>query len=91
MWGKDRKICPVGHCQVSRGLPSVARLIQKTYFSTYPYIHDRFFFLHTFYFWTLISNNAVTLIADVCHIVMIFTDVITSGDINLNDGVRDVL
>ena len=51
-------------------------------FSCTPFISERRF-----------SNNAVTWIADVRHIVMTLlwrNDVITFSDINLNDGVRDV-
>ena len=34
-----------------------------------PHTLDRFFFLHNFDFWKWIFDNAVTSIADVCHIV----------------------
>ena len=51
VWGVDRKIRPEDHCLASRGFPSDSRLwSQGTNFST----HDRFFFLHTFHFWSQI-------------------------------------
>ena len=40
------------------------------FFLPVPHTHDRFFFLHTFHFWKWVFDNAVTLIADICHIVI---------------------
>ena len=52
----------------------------------------RFFFLHTFHFWTWFCNNAVPSIADVRHIITLtFSYGITFGDVKLYDEVRNVL
>ena len=56
-----------------------------------PQTHDSFFFLHTFHFWKWLFDNAVTLIADIRHIIIdntvTISDVIIISDVNLNDGI----
>ena len=90
MWGIDRKIRPEDYYMASRGLPSDARLWSRgTYFLSTPHTQDGFFFLQTFHFWTWIFNNAVSLIANVRRVT--FSDVIKFTDVNLNDGIHDVL
>ena len=53
--------------------------------------NDSFFFSHTFHFWKWLFDNAVTLIADVRHIIIdntvTISDVIIISDVNLNDGI----
>ena len=70
MRGVDRKIRPEDHCLASLGLMPDSDCEGRIFLYT-SHTHDRFFYLHTFCFWTYIFlKDAVTLTADVLHIVM---------------------
>ena len=58
VYGVDRKICHEGHWSASRGLPSDAEQWSRVSdFLSTPYTHDRYFFLHTFWFTTFDFQN----------------------------------